>query len=130
MMVIAMPRFTMIFLLSSLTLLSSCHRGNSSASTPQSAVSVSDTHARKCSLSAEDLFYLNQRSPEILQKIADQLPLSIDDVIKMYESGVTPHSMMLIIDYTKTRFELNTNDVIRLQIEGIPFNVINHMIQS
>lgn len=48
----------------------------------------------------------------------------------MHEAGISSDSMIAIIDYTKTRFELNTGDVIRLQIEGVPFKVINYMIRS
>ena len=82
------------------------------------------------SLSTEDIFYLNRHSPKVLEKIDGAIPLNLNDVIAMHIAGVSTESMISIIDHTHTRFELTTNDVIRLQMEGVPFRVINHMIKS
>ena len=96
----------------------------------QTVTAPGSARAHMLCLSAEDIFYLNQESPKILHKIDRGEKLTIDDIIVMHEVGVSPDSMIQILEFTKTRFELETADVIRLQMEGVPFKVINHMIQS
>ncbi len=93
-------------------------------------ITSTSAKAHMLSLSAEDLFYLNQQSPMILQKIEKGESINLDDVINMHEAGVTAESIIAVIDFTHTKFEINTNDVIRLQMEGISFKVINYMIHS
>lgn len=105
--------------------------GSTSApSTRQPVVTHGSAKAHILSLSAEDIFYLNQQSPAILKKIDRGEKVDLEDVIMMHEAGVSAESIIAIIDFTATHFELNTNDVIRLQMEGVSFKVINHMIQS
>ncbi len=124
-----MSNFRLIMVGISSLLLLACSRFNSS--TPSETVIVpGSARAHMLCLSPEDIFYLNQESPMILSKIDRGEKMTIDDIIVMHEVGVSADSMIQILDYTKTRFELNTNDVIRLQMEGVPFKVINHMIQS
>ncbi len=112
-----------------LTIIASCNHSSSTTSS-QAVISPGSARAHMLCLSPEDIFYLNQESPKILQKIDRGEKLTIDDIIVMHGVGVSPDSMIQILQFTKTKFELNTNDVIRLQMEGVPYKVINYMIQS
>lgn len=124
-----MNRSRIIILLCISSIITGC--GSSSNSTSSQAVITSGSaKAHILSLSAEDIFYLNQQSPFVLKKIDKGECLDLDDVVAMHEAGVSAESIIAIIDFTHTSFELNTNDVIRLQMEGVSFKVINHLIHS
>jgi hypothetical protein len=81
-------------------------------------------------LTGDDLRILNKHSPQILKKIDRGLQININDVVQMQLLGISPDSMLLIIEHTASQFHLTTSDVIRLQTEGVPFKVINRMIQT
>ena len=55
--------------------------------------------------------------------------ITVDDVIALQQLGFTSDIMIMIINYTESRFLLSTNDILRLQAEGVPFKVINYMIR-
>lgn len=104
--------------------------GYTKSSKTASLIEPGSAKAKLLSLSNEDLFLLNKHSPQVIEKIADTKSVSIDDVIKMQEIGIRAESIIQIIQHTKSRFSLNTSDVIRLQVEGLPFSVINFMIRT
>ena len=124
-----MKRHLLLLLALAAPIITSCNKSSSSTA-QQAIITPGSARAHMLALSHEDIFYLNQQSPMILNKIDRGDRLNIDDIIMMHEVGVSPSSMISIIDYTNTRFELTTSDVIRLQMEGVSFRVINHMIQS
>jgi hypothetical protein len=78
----------------------------------------------------EDMQLLKDHSPQILKKIKEPTPINIDDIISMQQLGFTSDILIRIINHTKSRFQLTTADVLRLQAEGVPFKVINYMIRT
>ena len=111
-------------------MMTACQSSKHLPSSEQAIIVPGSARAHMLCLSAEDIFYLNQESPNILHKIDRGDCLSVDDILVMHEVGVSADSMIQILVYTKTKFELSTSDVIRLQMEGVSFKVINHMIHS
>jgi hypothetical protein len=86
--------------------------------------------ANSLALTADDLRILNKHNPQILKKIDRGLPVNLNDIVQMQILGISADSMLLIIEHTASQFHLTTSDVIRLQTEGVPFKVINRMIQT
>ena len=85
---------------------------------------------QRVSLTREDVMYLHKHNPRLLQKIQRGRIVSIEDVIEMHTVGLSPETMIQVIDSTSSIFSLKTSDVLRLQTEGVPFVVINHMIAT
>ena len=118
-----------VLILSALFITTSCARnGENSTPTKQADANYSQKHSFL--LPDEDMQLLREHSPQILNKIKDPTPMSIDDIISMQQLGFTSDILIRIINYTGSRFELTTVDVLRLQAEGVPFKVINYMIRS
>ncbi len=118
-----------VILLSALFITTSCSR-SSQNDTPSKQTDVNYSQKHSFLLPDEDLLLLKEHSPQILKKIKDPTPMSIDDIISMQQLGFTSDILIRIINYTGSRFELTTVDVLRLQAEGVPFKVINYMIRS
>lgn len=107
----------------------SCQKTISSG-TQSCSMKMNPTKAQMLALSEQDITLLDEHHPEILRKIHKREKISMQDVIAMHEIFISPDSMILIIEYTKSLFTLSTSDVIRLQAEGVPFKVINYMIRT
>ncbi len=118
-----------IIVLSALFISTSCsHKGQNEIPTKQTESNYSQKNS--LSLPDEDLQILMDHSPQILQKIKNPTPVSIDDIISLQQLGFTSDILIRIINHTGSRFELTTSDVLRLQAEGVPFKVINYMIRT
>jgi hypothetical protein len=115
--------------LSGLFILSSCsHNGqNDPVSKPDSSKL---TQKNNLSLPDDDLLLLKEHGPQILKKIHETTPISIDEVIFLQQLGFTSDILIRLISHTGSRFQLTTGDVLRLQAEGVPFKVINYMIRA
>ncbi|MCH9612364.1 MAG: hypothetical protein S4CHLAM102_08510 [Chlamydiia bacterium] len=84
----------------------------------------------KITLNSEDQKFLQLTSPDTLKKINEGRPIDLYDVIAMHEAGMSGDVIIQIMQKTDSHFKLRTNQVIRLQSEGIPFKVINFMIRT
>lgn len=122
-----MKHFTL--LLSALFLTTSCAK-NSQNEIPSKQTDSNYSQKVSFSLPDEDIQLLKEHSPQILKKIKDPTPMSIDDIISMQQLGFTSDILIRIINFTGSRFQLTTVDVLRLQAEGVPFKVINYMIRT
>lgn len=111
-----------------LTVLSGC--SSRVENTPYGVIHPESIKAQLLSLTEEDLIYLNAHNPKLLEKIDRGDVLSVEDVINLYVIGLSADTVITIIDYTSSTFHLSTSDILKLQTEGLPFKVINHMIQS
>lgn len=111
------------------SILISCSQTSSGFSRNETVTTLA-MKAHLLRLSSEDIQVLSLHSPKTLNKIMKGDCICLEELIKMHEAGLSPESLVLIIDHTKSRFTLTTSDVIRLQMEGIPFKVINHLIKS
>ncbi len=115
--------------LSTLFLLSSCsYNGQNETVTKPEQSKLSQKNS--LSLPEDDLLLLKEHGPQILKKITETTPISIDEVIFLQQLGFTSDILIRLISHTGSRFELTTSDVLRLQAEGVPFKVINYMIRT
>lgn len=112
------------------TIISSCAQEGGADFTRKDALQTLAFKANLLSLSAEDIQMLSLHTPKILGKIMKGTVVTLEEIIKMNEIGLSPESLVLIIDHTKSKFNLNTSDVIRLQMECVPFKVINYLIKT
>ena len=81
-------------------------------------------------LTKDDALILEISYPNILRKIVIRESLCPKDVIILYEIGISVGNLIHIIKYTESNFTLSTDDVVELQLGGVPFEVINYMIDS
>ncbi len=118
-----------ILILSALFITTSCTRNNQNE-IPSKQSETNYSQKNSLLLPDEDLQLLKEHHPQILKKIKDPTPMNIDDIISLQQLGFTSDILIRIINYTGSKFELTTVDVLRLQAEGVPFKVINYMIRS
>jgi len=114
--------------LTPLLLLLSCN--SQPKSTSSEAMQTAAYSRQMLSLPEEDVQLLKVHEPQLFKKIRDHIAMTIDDIISLQKLGFTSDIVIMIINYTESRFHLSTIDVLRLQSEGVPFKVINYMIRS
>ena len=118
-----------LFIVIPFLLMGCCCKGQSQSG-QQPMIQPDSAEASKLSLTSEDIAILHQYTPMIISKLEIRKAMSLEDIIRMHELGLTEDSLILIVEHTRTQFNLTTSDVIRLQMEGIPFKVINHLIKT
>jgi len=119
-----------IVLISIISFLLSCSHRNSISFSSKNLIQPNSFKAHLLSLSAEDIQILSLHVPKTLGKINKGFSISLEELVKLHEIGLSSESLLLIIKHTKSRFNLTTSDVIRLQMEGLPFKVINYLINT
>ncbi len=82
----------------------------------------------KVRLTSDHILVLEIHYPYLLQKIALLHSLNVNDIITLHEVGVKGDCLIHIIKYTGSNFVLTTNDIVKLQLGGVPIPVINLMI--
>ena len=117
-----------VLLLTPLLLLLSCNSTNKSSSSE--AMQTGAYSRQMLSLPEEDVQLLKVHEPQIFKKIRDHISMTIEDIISLQKLGFTSDVVIMIINYTDSKFHLSTIDVLRLQSEGVSFKVINYMIRS
>lgn len=85
---------------------------------------------RAAHLSKDDLLILEIHYPSLLNKIVTQHSLTVHDVCVLSEIGISSEVLIHLIKYTKSSYMLTTDDVVGMQLGGVPFEVINFMIES
>lgn len=118
-----------MLVLTTLALFTSCTKTGQNPS-QISSLQLHRSQRNIISLPEEDLQLLKNHDPQILTKIRELAQITIDDIIVMQQLGFTSDMLILIINYTESRFQLSTIDVLRLQAEGVSFKVINYMIRT
>jgi outer membrane lipoprotein SlyB len=73
---------------------------------------------------------LEQNSPSTMRKIEKQQQLNVNDIIAMSQAGVSPDTIISMIDSSKSTFNLTSAEVIKLKNAGVSEKVINHMIET
>lgn len=98
----------------------------------QSSIALKDTkslpqQALYQDLSRDDLLVLKRVSYKTLDKIQKKQMLDYTDVVFMQYSGINQDSIIQILIYTNSKFNLTTPEIIKLQNAGVSFKVINFM---
>ncbi|MCH9617749.1 MAG: hypothetical protein SP4CHLAM5_06840 [Chlamydiia bacterium] len=81
-------------------------------------------------LSHDEIFILEMHYPVILKKILIGENLRVREVITLHEIGLRDEALIHLIKYTGSIFMLTADDVVKLQLGGVPLQVINLMIES
>ena len=81
-------------------------------------------------LSKQDIQILHRISRKTLGKIQKGLLLEFSDVIALQRSGIEQDKIMHLLLFTRSKFHLTTQHILQLQNEGVPFKIINLMINS
>lgn len=118
-----------LFLFLYLTLMSSCGKSNDSNETSILSIQT-EKNLKGAHLTKDDILILEIHYPVILKKIIVQQYLSPKDILVLHEIGINSETLIHLIKYTKSNYMLSTDEVVNLQLGGVPFEVINFMIES
>lgn len=81
-------------------------------------------------LDEQDKRVMQQSSPRTVDRMDRGEPLTINDVIKLSQGGVTDETIINYIHDKKTTYNLTQAQVRRLQDAGVSGRVINYMIDT
>ncbi|MBN1915112.1 MAG: hypothetical protein JW769_04415 [Parachlamydiales bacterium] len=81
-------------------------------------------------LDDQDRKIMEEQSPRTVQRMDRQEPLTINDIIKLAQGGVSDDTIIRYIDDTNTRYNLSEAQVDRLHKGGVSQRVINYMINT
>ncbi len=81
-------------------------------------------------LNKDEILVLEIHYPDVLQKIYIQEELKVKDILILHEVGIKEHILIHLIKYTSSNFVLTADDVVTMQLEGVPYSVIQFMIAS
>lgn len=81
-------------------------------------------------LTYDDILVLERVSHKTLDRIRKGQVLEFSDIVSMQHSGIQPDTMIQVLLFTESKFNLTTVEIIQLQSEGVPFKVINFMIRT
>ncbi len=73
---------------------------------------------------------LKAQAPEVLQRIEQSQPLTIQDVQELANAGIGDELILSLIRNTRTVYYLTTADIIVLKNAGVSERVIDHMINT
>jgi uncharacterized protein YcfJ len=81
-------------------------------------------------LDDQDRKIMEQSSPRTVDRMDRGEPLTINDIIKLHEGGVSDDTILRYIRDTKTTYNLSQAQIRRLQDAGVSQRVINYMIDT
>jgi uncharacterized protein YcfJ len=81
-------------------------------------------------LDEQDRKIMEEKSPRTVERMDREEPLTINDIIKLSEGGISDETIIRYIKKTKTAYNLSQSQVSRLQKSGVSQRVIDFMIQT
>jgi uncharacterized protein YcfJ len=81
-------------------------------------------------LDEQDRRVMERSSPRTVDRMDRGEPLTINDVIKLSQGGVSDDTMMVYMRDTGSSYSLSQAQVRRLQDSGVSMRVINYMIET
>lgn len=114
-------------------LISGCE--SSIKSPTQSDIAISSAIDTKttlvdASLDEQDRKIMEKTSPRTVERMDRKEPLTINDIIKLSQSGINDDTIMIYIQKTKTTYNLSQAQINRLQEAGVSQRVINYMVST
>ena len=82
------------------------------------------------SLDEQDRQVMERKSPRTVERMDRGLPLTVSDVIKLSQGGVSGKTITGYIEESKTRYNLSQSQIRRMQDAGVSQRVINYMINT
>ena len=80
-------------------------------------------------LDYQDRRVIEQSSPRTLDRMDKGEPLTLNDVIKLSQGGVSDDTIIIYLRDTKSTYHLSQTQVRRLQDAGVSQRVINYMTE-
>jgi uncharacterized protein YcfJ len=81
-------------------------------------------------LDEQDRKVMERTSPRTVDRMDRSEPLTVNDIIKLSQGGVSDESIIHYLQQTGTTYNLSQAQIRRLQDAGVSQRVINYMIDS
>lgn len=81
-------------------------------------------------LDEQDRKIMERTSPRTVERMDRSEPLTISDIIRLSQGGVSDETIIRYIHETKTSYTLSQAQIQRLQQGGVSQRVINYMVDS
>lgn len=81
-------------------------------------------------LDEQDRKIMEKTSPRTVDRMDRKEPLTINDLIKLSQGGVSDDTIIRYIQETRTTYNLNQAQINRLQEAGVSQRVINYMVDT
>ena len=81
-------------------------------------------------LDEQDRKIMEKTSPRTVERMDRKEPLTINDIIKLSQGGVSDDTIIRYIQETKTSYNLSQAQINRLQEAGVSQRVINYMVDT
>ncbi len=81
-------------------------------------------------LDEQDRKVMEQSSPRTVERMDKDEPLTIGDIIKLSQGGVSDDTIINYIKETKTTYNLSQSQINRLQEAGVSQRIINYMVDT
>jgi len=81
-------------------------------------------------LDEQDRQIMERTSPRTVDRIDRGEPLTVNDVIKLSQGGVSDETIIRYMDDTGTTYNLTQSQVDRMRTSGVSRRVINYMINT
>ena len=81
-------------------------------------------------LDEQDRKIMQQNSPRTVERMDRGEPITVSDVIRLSEGGVSDETIIKYIRSTKTKYTLSQTQVERMQQAGVSQRVINYMMET
>ena len=81
-------------------------------------------------LDEQDRKVMERTSPRTVDRMDRSEPLTVNDIIKLSQGGVSDDSIIRYMQRTQTTYNLSQAQIRRLQDAGVSQRVINYMIDS
>ncbi|NGX44226.1 MAG: hypothetical protein K1060chlam3_00391 [Candidatus Anoxychlamydiales bacterium] len=81
-------------------------------------------------LDEQDRKIMEKTSPRTAERMDRKEPLTINDIIKLSQGGVSDDTVIRYIQETKTTYNLSQAQINRLQEAGVSQRVINYMVDT
>lgn len=82
------------------------------------------------SLDAQDRKIMQQKSPRTIERIDNNEPLTINDVIKLSENGVHENIILQYMQMQETAYHLTQTQVRRLEAAKVSKKIIDYMLST
>lgn len=81
-------------------------------------------------LDEQDRKIMEESSPRTIDRMEKGDPLTVNDIIKLHENGVSDETIVRYIRQTKTSYNLNQTQIRRMQNSGVSQRVIDYLLET
>lgn len=81
-------------------------------------------------LDEQDRRIMERSSPITVERMDRREPLTINDIIRLSQGGVSDDTIIRYINMTRANYSLNQEQIKRMQDAGVSQRVINYMVNT